>query len=135
MNYGLEAFQRLPLLGDTLDLPKLPNLPVTDGQKESVALIYDRERVKQLSEVTLLRTGNEVLEFTPEFFEPLLSAPVKAGEPVGELTIKLDRECIQKIPIQTAEAVVPVDFPFYFGRLLQMFFSGEAVTSLQQLLP
>ncbi len=135
MNYGLEGFQKMALVESKESLPKLPDFPVTDGQKETVTLMYHPDSVAQLSETKLLRTGDETIECMPEFSKNQLGAPVKEGETVGELIVKVDGVCIKKVPIQTAEAVVPVDFSFYFNEIIKLFFSGKAVTALQQLLP
>ena len=134
MNYGLEAFQMMALMEDSKDLPELPKLPVADGQKKEVSLEYPPDAVKQLSEQTLLRTGEEQVTYHIEFGKNVLQAPVVMGEEIGELVVKIDGECIIKIPVQTAETVAPVDYAFYFSELLGQFFSGTAFTVLQQLL-
>lgn len=135
MNYGLEAFQTLPLTEDISALPELPSLPVEDGQKTKVSLCYSEEKLKELAEMYLLRTGEETVTFTVEFYKNRLQAPVTPREEVGELVIKLDGDCVKKIPVQTAEAVVPVDYRFYFGNAVELFFSGEVISRLLQLLP
>ncbi|MBQ3028818.1 MAG: D-alanyl-D-alanine carboxypeptidase, partial [Lachnospiraceae bacterium] len=135
MNYGLEAFQTLPLTEDISALPELPSLTVEDGQKTKVSLCYPEEKLKELAEMYLLRTGEETVTFTVEFYKNRLQAPVTPGEEVGELVIKLDGDCVKKIPVQTAEAVVPVDYRFYFENAVELFFSGEVISRLLQLLP
>lgn len=130
MTYGIEEFEKKSLVEDATELPKLPSLPVLAGQAETVALCYEPENVSELLKTTLLRTGNETVTFTPEFAENALTAPVAPGTEVGTLIIKLDNECIQKIPIQTAETVASVDFEFYFYKIFCNFFSGEALKRL-----
>lgn len=132
MTYGIEAFEKLPLIEDVTELPKLPSLPVLDGQAETVALCYEPEAISELLKTTLLRTGTETVTFLPEFSKNVLTAPVAPGTEVGTLLIKLDNECIQKIPIQTVETVAPVDFEFYLNKLVKFFFSGKAITALQR---
>ena len=132
MNYGVEGFQKLPLIEDITELPELPALPVTDGQKDSVSLCYPAESLKQLTEITLLRNGIETVGFRAELTKHTLQAPVTAGETVGELVVTIDGECIQKIPVQTAEAVVPVDFNFYLNQILDRFFSGDLLSFLKK---
>lgn len=128
MNYGLEHFQKLPLLNDSVTLPDLPNLPVEKGQKKSVDLLYDPEVLQQVKDFCLLRTGDESITFRTDFFKNSLSAPVEKGKIVGELIIAINGDCIQKIPIQTAETVVPVDFNYYLNELLDLFFSGNTLS-------
>ncbi|MBQ9766566.1 MAG: D-alanyl-D-alanine carboxypeptidase [Lachnospiraceae bacterium] len=130
MTYGVEGLQKMSLIEDGGVLPKLPCLPVLNGQAETVALTYESEGIAALLETKLLRTGNEIIECTPELSENVLSAPVTAGVEVGTLVVKIDGECIQKIPIQTAEAVVSVDFEFYFEKIIEQFFSGKALKRL-----
>ncbi len=135
MNYGLEHFTMMPLLDDVMKLPELPKLPTTNAQKKEISLSYDEEGLQQLSEVRLLRTGTEKISFRTEFTQNRLYAPTEQGTTVGELVVVIDGECIKKIPIQTAETVVPVNYKFYFGQVLDLFLSGKAVTVLRQLLP
>lgn len=135
MNYGLKAFENLPLLDNAASLPELPKLSVLDGQSDTVALMYEEESLSALLETKLLRTGEEIIECTPEFRKNALTAPVTAGEEIGTLVVNIDGVCIQKIPIQTAEAVVPVDYVFYLKEILHSFFTGNAIKVLQQLLP
>lgn len=130
MNYGLEGFALLPLLDEKVTLPELPKLPVDNGQQEAVNLTYDSERLKNTQEYCLLRTGNETVSCNIELSHSLLTAPVEEGMVVGELVITLDGEFIKKIPVQTAETVVPVDYKYYFNRIKELFFSGKAVKQL-----
>ncbi len=130
MNYGLEGFRMLPLLDNTIPLPELPQIPVERGQKKTVSLSYDSEQLKKAQEYCLLRTGEEKISCNVELLQNLLSAPVEEGGIVGELVIAIEGECIEKIPIQTAERVVPVDFKYYFNQIRELFFSGKAVKQL-----
>ena len=135
MNYGLETFKKLPLLDASTGLPELPAFPVRDGKMSTVPLTYDSQALVQLMGTELLRDGTETVELLPEFSIPMLTAPVATGEKVGELIVKMDGDCIQKIPIQTAEAVVPVDYVFYLCKAMDSFFSGNAINMLLQLHP
>ncbi len=130
MKYGLEAFQKLPLLESAAELPELPPLPVINGQKDTVSLCYPSEEVNMLFDVRLLRTGTENISCTVELLQSRLNAPVEKGSVVGELVIKIDGEGFTKIPVQTSEAVVPVDYKFFFHQIISMFFKGEAITGL-----
>ena len=135
MNYGLETFKKLPLLDASTGLLELPAFPVRDGKMSTVPLTYDSQALVQLMGTELLRDGTETVELLPEFSIPMLTAPVATGEKVGELIVKMDGDCIQKIPIQTAEAVVPVDYVFYLCKAMDSFFSGNAINMLLQLHP
>ncbi len=135
MNYGLENFKMMPLLDDDVKLPGLPKLPTVKGQTKEVTLCYNAEALRRLSEIQILRTGDETLSFRTEFTQNRLNAPTEQGATVGELVVTINGECVKKIPIQTAETVVPVDYKFYFGRVLDRFFSGKSITVLRRLLP
>lgn len=130
MSYGLEAFAPMALLTDETALPALPKLPVLGGQTKEVSLRFLREGLSTLLDTRLLLTGNEKIEFTPEFRQPVLTAPVEEGEEVGTLLVTLNGECIQRIPIQTAETAVPVNYTFYLKTLFHSFFSAKAVNAL-----
>ncbi len=132
MKYGLEAFQCMPLVEDMGTIPQLPVLPVTDGQKSNVSLCYHEATLKQLEEQRLLRTGEETVTYSTELNQNALEAPVAQGKTVGELVVKIDGDCIQKIPVQTAEEVVPVDYNFYFKKILDLFFSGDILSYLKK---
>ena len=132
MNYGLEGFQMLSLTTDTEELPELPVLPVEGGQKATVSLDYPEEALENLLHYKLLRTGEEVVDYTIEINKNRLQAPVSPGETVGELVVRIDGECIQKIPVQTAEAVVPIDFKYYFNKVTDAFFSGKFLSFLTE---
>ena len=132
MNYGLEAFRNMPLVENMESLPELPVLPVEDGQKKTVSLCYEEAARKELSDYKLLRTGEEEISYQTEFRQNRLQAPVEQGVTVGELIITIDGECIEKIPVQTAEAVVPVDYSFYFNQILGRFFSGDILSVLKK---
>ncbi len=122
MNYGVKGFSMLPLMKDVSELPELPKLPVLKGQDEAVKLQYAEDTVAEALKQKLLQNGTEQIHYQPEFFTATVTAPVIAGTTVGELTITINNECIKKIPIQTAEAVVPVDFNYYFQRIIDWFF-------------
>ncbi len=130
MNYGLENYQKLPLFEESLTLPSLRSLPVIKGQKDAVSLTISPQQEKELAEYRLLRTGEETIEFTPEIKTTVLTAPVSEGTKVGELVVTVDGECIKKIPIHTAETVVPVSFHYYFREITNQFFSGSTIKNL-----
>lgn len=130
MEYGIRGFEKKPLLMEESLLPKLPSLPVSRGQQESVPLCYAEKELAELLETELLLSGTEQIQFVPEITENVLPAPVEKGTVVGTLLVKNGNDCIKKVPIQTAEAVVPVDYGFYFFNVLRDFFSGAAVKRL-----
>jgi len=107
-------------------------LPVEGGQKATVSLDYPEEALENLLHYKLLRTGEEVVDYTIEIGKNRLQAPVSPGETVGELVVRIDGECIQKIPVLTAEAVVPVDFKYYFNKVTDAFFSGKFLSFLTE---
>lgn len=133
MEYGIQGFRKLPLSEDGTQLPELPLLPVKKGQQASVALCYEKEGLATLPETKVLLSGNETIQFVPELNVTSLVAPVEQGAEVGTLLVKVDGVCLQKIPIQTAEAAVPVDYKFYFYELLHDFFSGSVIKQLDRL--
>lgn len=129
MNYGLEAYQTLPLIESFDLLPELPTVPVTNGQKDHVSLCYPPEEINNLLNITLLLTGKETISFGFELFQNSLNAPVEKGRGIGELVIKIDGESVNKIPVQTSEAVAPVNYKYYFNRIISIFFNGKSISS------
>lgn len=125
MQYGIDAFKLLPVLREQEPLPKLPAMEVNKGQQSVVELQYEEEAVKELEAMKLLQKGDETLSYECSYVCNMLTAPVKPGYKVGELHVLLNGEEIKKIPIQTANAVVPVNFSYYFRQAVTAFFSGE----------
>ena len=118
MQYGLEDFKK-ELILETL--PELSDAPVIEGKQDFVPLCYGKEAEELLNE-TLLLNGSEII--TTEFeWTKQLQAPVEAGEMVGFLSVYIDDVLYQKIPIQTALAVEPVDYLFFLEKVIKLFLS------------
>ncbi len=135
MKYGLNDFKTVSLLTGTAEYPALPDLPVSKGQKASVALCYDERKLSEAKEKTLLMADTDTVSLTTELKKNSVTAPVTSGEVVGELVIKVNDTCIEKIPVQTAEAVAPVTYTYYLKQTLGKFFGGTSFTVLRRLLP
>jgi len=135
MKYGLNDFTKGAMLSETTEYPVLPDLPVSKGQKASVALCYDARKLSETREKTLLLADTDTVSLTTQLQKNRLTAPVAAGEVVGELIIKVNDTCIEKIPVQTAEAVAPVNYVYYLKQTFGNFFGGTPFTVLQRLLP
>lgn len=135
MNHGLKEYKKTLLLTETTKYPTLPAMPVTKGQKASVELCYDEVKLAELHQKALLLTETDTITFHTELQKNKVTAPVNTGDVVGELVIKINEECIEKIPVQTAEAVAPVDFNYFLKQSIGKFFGGISFTALRQLLP
>lgn len=135
MNYGINDFKHKMLLNENAQYPVLPDLRVEKGQKASVSLCYDERKISELKKRTLLLADTDTITLTTELQKSSIPAPVAAGEVVGELVIKVNDTCIEKIPVQTAEAVAPVNYTYYLKQTLETFFGGTPFTVLQRLLP
>ena len=60
------------------------------------------------------------VSFTKEIL-PSLSAPVKAGETVGNITYKLGEKNIGSVEIKSIETVEKISFFEFLGRMLAIF--------------
>lgn len=135
MKYGINDLKKGTILTEETEYPVLPDLPVSKGQKASVSLCYDESKLSEVTAKTLLLADTDTITLTTELQKSSITAPVAAGEVVGELVIKVNDTCIEKIPVQTAEAVAPVDYIFYLKQITGKYFGGTPFTSLQRLLP
>ncbi len=135
MNYGLKEFKNTSLLAETTEYPSLPVLPVNKGQEAYVTLRYDDCKLSEAKQKALLLAETDTITLVTELHKNSVTAPVKAGDVVGELVIKINDTCIEKIPVQTAEAVAPVNYTYYLKQTMETFFGGTPFTVLQRLLP
>ncbi len=95
LNYGFANFTLCPLR----DGRALPELPVEMGAEKTVSLAYSG------AESALVSKTSAQPEYSLELPEKL-SAPVKAGEPVGTLTVQLGGNVVAQTPV-CAERDVP----------------------------
>ena len=88
----------------------LPELKVELGRAESVSLKYGGEAY------ALVEGKGQ----TPEYdlrLKKTVQAPVRAGEALGELTVRIRGQVVETVPILAAEDVERVGFFGLFGRL------------------
>ena len=88
----------------------LPELKVELGRAESVSLEYGGEAY------ALVEGKGQ----TPEYdlrLKKTVQAPVRAGEALGELTVRIRGQVVETVPILAAEDVERVGFFGLFGRL------------------
>lgn len=100
--------------------PALPLLPVDLGMQEEVTVVCDAP-----SAVLVPVSGpNEVK--TELALPERLEAPVEAGQQVGTLTVRLNGEAAEVLPVTAAQSVEKITFKSAFLYLLQHFFCGKA---------
>ena len=135
MEYGLENFHRVNLLGENILYleNELPTLSVTDGQGEeigslcSVALrIPGRE---ELSEDRGILLGDQEKIQVKIALKNELTAPVAEGEKVGEIRYVVGDEVYRKEDIVTAGSVEKIDLKWCAKKVLELFLNGEGILS------
>ena len=99
LNYAFASFSLCSLRPDT----PLPELPVEMGRQASVPLRYDGDAW------ALAPKGGAAAEYSLALPE-LLSAPVREGDPVGTLTVRLGGETVAEVPILAAGDVPRIGF-------------------------
>ncbi len=111
LNYGFSTYA----LVDVQPEEPLPALPVTLGAADTVALTLPEEGRTVLLEKS--RSGG--LTQTVELPEAV-SAPVRAGDTVGTLTVSREGETLLTVPIVAAETVEALTWREMTARLLRM---------------
>ncbi len=132
MNYGLEYFRRQPFVerarftvnGEEVEggIPALSEyrtmIPVEGGVADAVAAAVDVHSVEPL---LLAAWEQPFVEIT---YEPVLMAPVAAGQPVGKITYRVDDAEYASAWIRTVEEVKEPDFFYCLRRVLSLWKRG-----------
>ena len=106
LNFGFANYALCPLQ----DGAPLPELPVEMGSEATVSLRYSG------GEYALVPKTNAQAEYTLELPEKL-SAPVKAGEQLGTLTVSIGGSTVAQVPVCAGEDVPRIGF---FGILTML---------------
>ncbi len=106
LNYAFANFSLCSLRPET----PLSELPVEMGRRASVPLRYGGE------EYALAPKGSAAAEYSLALPD-LLAAPVREGQQVGTLTVRLGGETVAEVPILAADEVPRIGFWGLFGKL------------------
>ncbi|MCC8182924.1 MAG: D-alanyl-D-alanine carboxypeptidase [Clostridiales bacterium] len=94
LNYGFGGWT----VTDVTDGVVLPPIPVTLGEADCVQTVVEDGRM-------LIAKGDLSLLTTELTLAETVEAPVEAGDVLGTLTISLDGQIIQELPVTAAESV------------------------------
>ena len=106
LNYAFGNYTLCPLRPDEA----LPEIPVDMGRQSSVALSYGG------GEYALVAKGGAAPEYTPVLPESV-SAPVKAGDVIGELSVSSGGTEVARVPLCAAQDVPRLGFFGLLGTL------------------
>lgn len=111
MDYGFKNFHtRISGVKN----PRLPELTVEDGIKDSVALVSDAEPVK-----ILLKDGERVIvEYR---LMKSIKAPVEKGKIVGSISYRLGDKVLSSYSVYTTERVEKRNMVFWIKKILAFF--------------
>lgn len=141
MEYGLENFHRVNLLGESVLYREtdLPVLPVSGGQGEdigsscSVSLcITGREGLAEDRGILL---GDQEKIQVRVALKKELAAPVAEGTKVGEIRYVVGEEVYRREDIVTAGSVEKIDFRWCAEKVLGLFLNGESLLRQSGILP
>ena len=135
MEYGLENFHRVNLLGENVLYreTELPTLSVSDGQGEEIGSLCSVPlRIpgrEELSEDRGILLGDQEKIQVKIALKKELTAPVSEGEKVGEIQYVVGDEVYRKEDIVTAGSVEKIDLKWCGKKVLELFLNGEGVLS------
>ena len=108
MEYGLENYETY----DIYEERELEPVPVLNGQKETVSLTAEPEKIE-----LLLGPEDEV---EVEWSLPAsLEAPVERGDEVGKQSYLVNGELYAFIPVKAGETVPEITYPYCIRKVLQ----------------
>lgn len=120
MNYGLEHYQYQDIFEYEKELPvvRIKHAVPKDGSlyQEVTASLGVKEEP-----LILLKNGQEQVRTVYELPETL-EAPVKAGQKVGKVTYYIGETKIGAFPIFVNESAEKLDFSWYGGYIMKIFF-------------
>lgn len=125
MEYGIENYE-FHSFSEAV-LPAIPqSLPVQDGQSTALGQTAQAAltHIRQEDQKFLLRK-DETMETVYEGVSAL-TAPVQAGEKVGELTYRVGEEIWRTEEVVTAGAVEKIDFPWCLKQTMEKLTEGPA---------
>lgn len=102
---------------EKIDEIPLKNQKVSNGMKDTIT-----PRVEKNFSYTLTSGENADSIKRKIEYQKNLSAPIKEGQQIGEVTYSLDNKSIGTLPIYAAESIKKATFPDYFLKVLNQFF-------------
>lgn len=117
LNYGFSLCRRY----EDLEPPILEKWKVEGGKTAQVALKYEKT-------FSMVRTDGEEFDQVEKKLElpEAISAPVKEGDPVGELIYTQNGTELGKIAVLAAENVEKATYPDYLRQLWRTFFTMKS---------
>ena len=115
LDYGFSSYE---LFSPVLSEEDLAPIPVKGGESKNVLLSF---KVPDGVPIPTGRADEVKKEVSRSDF---LAAPVSEGVEAGTAEFSLDGETLIRIPLQTAEEIPEVSFPFFLKTLWETIFPG-----------
>lgn len=120
VSYGMDNYA----YSDVKNTPVLKEIKILDGIPRTGGLFDDTVIVPCVDDygenISVLISQSEQTEVLVEQ-EEVLTAPVEAGDKVGEIIYSIEGEIIAHYPITIAEDVRKKDFSWMFGKIVEMY--------------
>lgn len=100
-----------------IDEIPLKNQKISNGMKDTIT-----PRVEKNFSCTLTSQEDTKAIKRKIVYQKNLTAPIKEGQQIGEITYTLDDKILGKLPIYAAESIKKATFPDYFIKVLRQFF-------------
>lgn len=125
MQYGIENFEKTSLDRVEVDLEKIGDIPVTNGQGSTIGeMTYTGIKLGAVrGETELLIAKGEEIKVSYQVKREL-NAPVEADSCVGKVSIIVGDEVLREYEVLTVNAVAGIDFNWCMEMVWKLFVSG-----------
>ena len=125
MQYGIENFEKASLDRVEVDLDKIGDIPVTNGQGSNIGeMTYTGIKLGAArGETELLIAKGEEIKVSYQVKREL-NAPVEADSCVGKVSIIVGDEVLREYEVLTVNAVAVIDFTWCMEMVWKLFVSG-----------
>ena len=114
LDFGFATYTTVKAYPDEVPAP----IPVLLGEQREVQPIVESERVVVVEKSAVKALRRETA------LPAEVKAPVRAGQPLGELTLTLNGETLASVPLVAASEVKKLTFRVVLGRMLRMLMLG-----------
>lgn len=117
MNYGVQQFQMKEILSADTAFQQIPVLDSIEGEPITP---YNKDTV------ALLLRDDETVSFDIELPQ-ILTAPVKQEQTIGKITIMVNDEIYQVIPLYSREGRTKITYEYILKKILSRYFLTDSI--------